>query len=742
MNKFKNFSESGSKVVTAALNIAGKMGHITVGTEHLLMGILTSGKTDGADLLVQWDINFACVYNVVLNLLGAGQQSKLTEDDLGANALNVLKHACRISADNGKALAGANEILCAICATPSCMAYHILATLTRENTDFFTKAQQLCRRKNTAEFSVNSRQKKEMKTLEKYSKNLTAQAKITPFDPCIGREKETRQVIEILLRRNKNNPCLVGLAGVGKTAIVEGLANLIVEGNVPQQMKSKSIYAIDMAWLLAGTKYRGDFEERVKSIIEEASGDRDVILFIDEIHTIVSAGGAEGAIDAANILKPALARGTVQVIGATTRDEYSRTIEKDSALDRRFCPVDVNEPDYDGTVAILQGLKDRYQDFHKITIEDCALKACTDIAVRHIHNRFLPDKAVDLLDQSCACVKVEGKTRLTSQDVHQMFFRQKGLVTQEKNSSFADMETQLNSRITGQKKAVQAMASALKRWQAGFKKDDRPIATFMFCGPTGVGKTHSCKVLADVMFPGRNAFVRIDCSEYTDRNNISKLIGSPPGYVGYDEGGRFEKEITAHSSCVVLFDEIEKAHTDLHNLLLQAMDNGFVTTSRGKKISFRNCVIVFTSNAAAGLSDRQSDLGFEKSGMAEINSHTVNTALTSVFSKEFLGRINSIVYFEKLTEQSVRTLVEKALQSVVQLMTARHITVNFDTTVTDFICRKADSHMYGARNITATVARYVEDPISEMIVTGRLKEGMSATVYATDSITVKIHQNI
>ena len=741
MNRFKNFSESGSKVITAALNIAGKMGHITVGTEHLLMGILTSGKTDSADLLCQWDINFACVYNVVLNILGAGQQAKLTEDDFGTNAVLVLKTACRISAQNGKLNAGANEILSAICYTQNCLAYHILTTLTKEDATFFAKANRLCRRKNTAEFSSVNKQKKEMKILEKYSKNLTLRAKLTPFDPCIGREKEIRQLVEILLRRNKNNPCLVGLAGVGKTAIVEGLANMIVDGNVPQQMKSKSIYSIDIARLLAGTKYRGDFEERVKSLIDEAAGDRDIILFIDEIHTIVSAGGAEGAIDAANILKPALARGTIQVIGATTRDEYSQTIEKDAALERRFCPVDIQEPDYNGAVNILQGLKSRYEEYHGIAIENDAITACVELSVKHIHNRFLPDKAVDLLDQSCASARVEGKTALSAGDVAVVISRQKGINIEEKDS-ITHLETQLNSRIIGQEKAVKSMSSALKRRQVGFKKDSAPIATFMFCGPTGVGKTHSCQVLADVLFPGQNALVRIDCSEYSDKNDISKLIGSPPGYVGYDDGGRFEKEICAHDSCVVLFDEIEKAHRDLHNLLLQTMDNGFVTTSRGKKISFRNCIIVFTSNAAANLSEKQTALGFEKLTASSVDDSALHSALNTVFSKEFLGRINQTVYFDKLDDTSVKQLVTNFLQSTIKLMVHKGITLSIDPTAIDFICKASNSALYGARNIRSAIAALVETPVSDMLVSRQLAAGMQAVIAAEDTIKIKINQPI
>ena len=745
MNRFRNFSESGGKAISSALNIAGKMGHITVGTEHLLLGILSCGKSDARDLLGQYDISFDCVYNVVLNVLGCGQSTKLGEDDFSTNGLAVLKDAYSKAVQNGKSYAGVNEILYSIVTNNRCMAYQIFLTLIKDYDNFCTKVSEMCRRKNTADFSTSAKGKKEMKIIEKYSRNLTAQAKIAPFDPCIGRENEIRQMIEILLRRQKNNPCLVGLAGVGKTAIVEGLANMIVEGNVPPQMKSKSIYAIDMAWLLAGTKYRGDFEERVKSLIEEASGDRDVILFIDEIHTIVSAGGAEGAIDAANILKPALSRGVVQVIGATTRDEYSQTIEKDAALDRRFCPVDVLEPDLTVAKDILMGLKEKYQQYHGIEITDEALEVCLDLSVKHIHNRFLPDKAIDLLDRSCAAVKVMGKERLYATDVQKVLSRQKGLSTTDGDDSakYVLLEEKLKENIIGQDKAVKAVSHTIKRWGAGLKKDDSPIATFLLCGSTGTGKTHTCKVLAQRLFTQKDALVRIDCSEYSEKNNISKLIGSPPGYVGYDEGGRLEKEILAHNSCVVLFDEIEKAHSDLHNLLLQAMDNGFITTSRGKKISFRNCIIAMTTNAAANLSQYKTVLGFEKITESSVNDEVLHHELKKYFSPEFLGRINEILYFERLDTDSVKSIIYKRLYSLEKLLLEKGITIQFDETVVNLILAKSNCDLYGARNINLLVSKIIETQISDLILRAELTEGMKAELYATDNeVAIKILQNI
>ncbi len=744
MNNFRNFSESGSKTIKSSLNIAGKMGHITVGTEHLLMGILSCGKSDAADLLAGYDVNFICVYNVALNVLGCGQPTKLGEEDFSTNAIEVLKDAYGKAIQNGKGYAGINEILYALVSNSRCMAYQIIATLIKNYSQFQQEVANLCRRKNTTDFSFASKQKKEMKTLERYSRNLTAQAKIAPFDPCIGRENEIRQLTEILLRRHKNNPCLVGLAGVGKTAIVEGLANMIIEGNVPSQMKSKSIYALDMAWLLAGTKYRGDFEERVKSIIEEAAGDRDVILFIDEIHTIVSAGGAEGAIDAANILKPALSRGIIQVIGATTRDEYAQTIEKDAALERRFCPVDVQEPDIATAKEILTGLKEKYQEFHGLDIADTALDACVNLSVKHIHNRFLPDKAVDLLDRSCAAVKVEGKEKVTEHDVLSVISRQKGMSFYEAKEfeKCMSLENKLKVGIIGQNQAVTAISNSIKRWFAGLKKEEKPIATFMLCGCTGTGKTHTCKVLADVMFPQKDALVRIDCSEYGEKNNLSKLIGSPPGYVGYDEGGRLEKEILANNGCVVLFDEIEKAHPDLHNLLLQAMDNGFITTSRGKKISFRNCVIAMTTNAAASISEKEAVLGFEKNTMKNNARDRLHMELKKYFSQEFLGRINEILYFDKLDKTSVLQIIDSRLEDITILMAGKGISLKTDSSVAEYIFNNSNSNMFGARDINSVISRLVETKISDMLLSNQLKKGMSACLVAeSDGIKVKILQS-
>ncbi|MBP0980157.1 MAG: ATP-dependent Clp protease ATP-binding subunit [Oscillospiraceae bacterium] len=745
MNIFKNFSESGSRAIAAAINIAGKMGHITVGTEHLLMGILSCGKSDATDLLAEYEIDFSCVYNVTFNILGSGQQTKLGEDDFSSNAVQVLKNACLKAAQNGKISAGINEIFYSIATSPKCMAYQIIATLTQNSSDFIAKASKMCRRKNTAEFISDSKSKHEMKNLEKYSKNLTAQAKISHFDPCIGREKEITQLIEILLRRQKNNPCLVGQAGVGKTAIVEGLANMIVEGNVPEQIKGKSIYALDMAWLLAGTKYRGDFEERIKTVMDEAAANKNVILFIDEIHTIVSAGGAEGAIDAANIMKPALARGKVQVIGATTRDEYAASIEKDAALERRFCPVDIQEPTFNQAVEILKGLKTKYEQYHGISISDSAATAAVELSIKHIPNRFLPDKAIDLLDQSCASVRVSGKEYLSEKDILSVIARQRGIEITDsiQQQRYINMENSLMSYIKGQDSAVSKIASALKGWCAGLKDDSGPIASFLFCGPTGTGKTYSSTVLADFLFPGENALVRIDCAEYSEKSNVSKLIGSSPGYVGYEEGGRLEKELPAKNKCVLLLDEIEKAHSDLHNILLSAMDSGFITTGRGKKISFKNCIIIMTSNAASDLTEKSASIGFEKHPQVSKTEKTVAKELKKYFSQEFLGRINEIVYFNPLDKESHGKIAKGCIDELCIRLATKGISFEYDYRLPDYICNKSETDDFGARNIKSLVASFLQTPISNMILSGQLSG--NAKLYATiedEKISFKTTQYI
>ena len=748
MYKFKNFSESGNKCISSSISIAGKMGHITVGTEHLLLGIISCGKSDATDLLSEYDINFSCVYNIVANLIGTGKNTFLSEEDLSANAILVLKTAYSKAIRNNKESAGVNEILYAMLSVKSCMAYQIITTLVKDTDVFCKKMERL--QQNSGMDIRKTENKKELKNLEKYSRNLTEMATLSAFDPCIGRDKEINQVIEILLRRQKNNPCLIGMAGVGKTAIVEGLANLIASGNVPPQMQSKTIYALDMAYLLAGTKYRGDFEERLKAIIDEASYNKDVILFIDEVHIIVSAGGAEGAIDAANILKPALSRGIIQVIGATTMDEYRKTIEKDSALERRFSPVNVLEPSKEKSIEILLGLKEKYENFHHISISDKAIEKSVELSVKYINYRFLPDKAVDILDQSCAAALLEGEKILSPNHVIKTVSKISGVpldkIKNEERKKLIFMESDLSQKIVGQEKATKAMTDALKRWRAGLKKNNGPIATFLFCGPTGVGKTYSCKVLCEELFNDESCLIRIDCTEYTEKNDVTKLIGAPPGYVGYDDGGRLEKEISGHPNNIILFDEVEKAHSDLHNLLLQIMDEGFVTNSKGKKLRFQNSIIVMTSNLGAKeMNEKKTSFGF--SPYSNIQNNVVGDkakkAVKEFFSPEFIARIDNIIAFNSLSKEDIKLIIRQQVDGLCQKLLKQDISIDFDESIVSYICEKCNSIEYGARQIKNTITELLENKISDMIITGRLDAGASAVLCVNnDDVSIKICEKV
>ena len=731
MYKFKNFSESANRSISSAIDIAEKMGHITVGTEHILLGIMSQGKSDVNDLLEKENINFTSLYNTISAIFGTGPSSTLTHEDLSVNAVTVLKNAGVTAQANLKWTVDTSDILFEILHVEECMAKQILLMYIKDEQAFTLSVHRICRKFGCLQFQNVKREeevKKEYKILEKYSKNLVKQAKQNAFDPCVERDVEINRILEILLRRQKNNPCIVGPAGVGKTAIVEGVANMIAQKTAPSEMWNKVIYSLDITQLLAGTKYRGDFEERLKDIIEEVSGDRDVILFIDEIHIIASAGAAEGAIDAANILKPALARGKVQVIGATTEDEYRKIIEKDSALERRFCKVVVNEPSVEATIKILNSLKSRYESHHKIQIESQAVESCVKLSERYIQGRYLPDKAVDLMDCACARTKLAEKSILTKDIVENVISEYtriplEQLSKQEKND-FKDLEKNLQSNIIGQEKAVKAVADAMKKWRAGLREQNRPISSFLFLGPTGVGKTQTCKMLSKCLYGDEKAIIRIDCSEYGEKNDINKLIGSPPGYVGYEDGGKLEKELLNKPYSVVLFDEIEKAHPDLCNLLLQILDDGFVTTSSGKEVSFKNAVIIMTSNVGAQqINSNAGELGFsvQTNSKDKINEQKIQLALKEHFSPEFIGRIDEIITFEILTQQNVEKIAEIMLEQLKMRLNNLNITLNCSDNLLKYVSQKGYSVNYGARPLRKEISDTIENFLSEKIFDGKIK---------------------
>ena len=731
MYRFKNFQESANRSVSAGIDIAEKMGHITVGTEHILLGILSQGKNDANDLLEKEDITFAAVHSAVAAVMGTGPHSSLCHEDLSINAVTVLKNANIIAQTNLKWSVDVNEILLAIIRQPDCMAKQILAMFIKDEKRFEADLNRVCRKFGTLQFQNTEKKeeaKKEYKNLDKYAKNLVKQAQQKEFDPCLERDGEIQRIIEILMRRQKNNPCIVGPAGVGKTAVVEGVANMIANKTAPPEIWNKQIYSLDVTQLIAGTKYRGDFEDRLKNIIEEVSGDRDIILFIDEIHIIATAGAAEGAIDAANIMKPALARGKVQVIGATTQDEYRRIIEKDSALERRFSKVALEEPDTETAIKILKGVKTRYEEHHSIKIEDDAAAAAVKLSQRYIQGRYLPDKAVDLLDQACSRAKLTGAEVLTPQTVEKVVSDQTKIpveqLTAQEKSNYANLEDNLRSSIIGQDKAVKAVADAMKKWRAGLTEQNRPIASFMFLGPTGVGKTQTCKVLSRCIYGDEKAMVRIDCSEYGEKNDVNKLIGSPPGYVGYEDGGKFEKELLPKPYSVVLFDEIEKAHPDLCNLLLQILDDGFVTTSGGKTVSFRNAVIIMTSNVGAeGMISRSGELGFSKNTPTreELVKKRILKELKQKFSPEFIGRIDQIVTFEHLSAESVEKIADIMLEQLKARLGNLNITLDCSPQLVKYISHKGYSSGYGARPLRKEISNTIENFLSEGIFNGKIK---------------------
>ncbi|MBE6887991.1 MAG: ATP-dependent Clp protease ATP-binding subunit [Ruminococcaceae bacterium] len=731
MYRFKNFTESANRSINAGIDIAEKMGHITVGSEHILMGILSQGKNDVNDLMEQENISFSAIYNAVAAVMGTGPHSSLTHEDLSLNAVTVLKNANTIAQGNLKWTVDVAEILLAVMNREKCMAKQILEMFIEDKKLFCEQLHTICRKFGALQFQNVRKEeeaKKEYRNLEKFGKNLVKQAQLNAFDPCIARDGEIRRILEILMRRQKNNPCLVGQAGVGKTAIVEGVANMIAAKTAPCEMWNKSIYSIDITQLIAGTKYRGDFEERLKNIIDEVSGDKNIILFIDEIHIITSAGAAEGAIDAANILKPALARGQVQVIGATTMEEYRRVIEKDSALERRFSKVMVNEPDEASAIEIINGLKSKYENHHNLKITPSAASACVKLSKRYIQGRFLPDKAVDLLDETCAGAKLSGCTEIDEKQVEKVISRQTGIpleqLDRQNKRDFSDLEDNLKNSIIGQEKAVKAVASAMKKWRVGLREQDRPISSFLFLGPTGVGKTQTCKVLSRCLYGDEKAIIRIDCSEYGEKNDINKLIGSPPGYVGYEDGGKLEKELIARPYSIVLFDEIEKAHPDLCNLLLQIMDDGFITSNTGKTVSFKNAVVIMTSNVGAKqITAKTADLGFSAKGRKqnEINTAKVTAALKERFSPEFIGRIDDIIVFDTLDMESVEKITRLMVEQLSRRLENLHISLECSSSLLKYISQKGYSENYGVRPLRKEIGATIENFLSEGIFNGKIK---------------------
>ncbi|MBO5211295.1 MAG: ATP-dependent Clp protease ATP-binding subunit [Clostridia bacterium] len=790
---FKGFTAKGNEGLNQAINSAELLGHTYVGSEHLLLGLLRVGGGVAFTVLEKHGVTADAVEELMRSQIGCGTRTRLSPDFFTPRAKQVLEIALSSKASNGKQFVGSEHILLGILGEGDNFAIRFLndlgvdvANLTRElleaiGLDINTKTEKA------------SKAPKEDKTptLSKYGRDLTEEAKNGKIDPVIGRFDEVQRVIQILCRRTKNNPCLVGEPGVGKTAIIEGLAQQIVDGNVPEILLNKRIFSLDLTGMVAGTKYRGDFEERIKAVIEEVTKSDDVIVFIDEIHTIIGAGSAEGSTDAANILKPSLARGEFQLIGATTLSEYRKNIEKDSALERRFQPVTVNEPSEEDSILILKGIRDKYEAHHKVSITDSAVISAVKLSSRYISDRYLPDKAIDLIDEAASRVRLAASTvpekikeleqkvseteaekeeaiasqgferaaalrddvlklraeleaekenwrketakvngSVTEKEIAEIVSSWTGVpvsqLTEEESARLLRMEDELHARIVGQDEAVTAVAKAIRRGRVGLKDPKRPIGSFIFLGPTGVGKTELCKALAAAMFGNENMMIRLDMSEYMEKHTVSRLVGSPPGYVGFEEGGQLTEKVRRNPYSVILFDEIEKAHHDVFNILLQILEDGILTDSQGRRVDFKNTVIIMTSNIGARLiTDKRVSFGFSQ-GDGDENKDikaSVLAELKNAFRPEFINRVDDIIVFSKLTKSQIELIAEKMLENLKQRTRAIDIEISFDNSVKSALAQIGFDAVYGARPLRREIQNKIEDALSEKILDGSIKTG-------------------
>lgn len=810
MYQFKGFTEKANKALNLAIESAEEMRHNYVGTEHILYGLVKEGSGVAATALNECGVTEDALREKLESINGTMSLVELTPDDFTPRTKRVLRAAVIISSKTGYTYVGTEHLLLAILSESDSYAVAFLEELgvsVERLAQAVSKGMQGGADDGFGGFENESAPNGSQKggsALDKFGRDLTQAAKNGEIDPVIGREKEIQRVIQILSRRTKNNPVLIGEPGVGKTAVAEGLALEIAKGNVPEILKDKRVVSLDLTGMVAGAKYRGDFEERIKAAIDEVKKSKNTILFIDELHTIVGAGAAEGSADAANILKPSLARGDFQVIGATTLNEYRKYIEKDAALERRFQPVKVGEPTPEQAVQILKGLRDSYEAHHKVKITDEAINAAVTLSSRYIADRYLPDKAIDLIDEGASKVRLASLTspdnvkeledeiadyekekassineqdferaarlrdeqkelqtklddakkkwqeqqkgnsgEVTAEDIAKIVSEWTGIpvvqLTKEESERLLNMENVLHERVIGQSEAVTAIAKAIRRGRVGLKDPKRPVGSFIFLGPTGVGKTELCKALAEAMFGDENAMLRLDMSEYMEKHTVSKLIGSPPGYVGFEEGGQLTEKVRRKPYSVVLFDEIEKAHPDVFNMLLQILEDGRLTDSQGRTVDFKNTVIIMTSNVGARLiTEKQSSLGFnsenenaEESEKKDIKE-LVTGELRKVFRPEFLNRVDDIIVFNKLNKDEIKQIAVKMLKTLENRLDKMNIKISFTDNAVSEIADKGFDENYGARPLRRAIQNEIEDPLSEQMLEGKVKDGAVVTCDFSD----------
>ncbi len=796
MYKFTGFTEKANRALNRAIETAEDMGHTYIGSEHLLSALLFEETGSIQTSFSSRGITAQAVQNAVRKAIGTGIPTVLSPADFTPRAKNIIEKSISLAATESSGYVGTEHLFRSLLSQEESSAGEVLKAAGVSLPlllDEITNGTRSGVSSSSTSFKRQRGQKSSTPSLDKYGQDLTAKAHKNEIDPVIGREKEIERVIQILSRRTKNNPCLIGEPGVGKTAIAEGLARKIVGGDVPEILKDKRLVTLDLTGMVAGTKYRGDFEERIKGCIDEVIKAKDVILFIDEVHNLIGTGSAEGAVDAANILKPTLARGELQLIGATTLNEYKKHIEKDSALERRFQPIKVGEPSEAEAVDILRGLRDRYEAHHKVKITDGAITAAVKLSARYISDRYLPDKAIDLVDEAASRVRLrsfttpdeireledkladvtkEKNAAVDGQDFEKaatLRDREKELMSQitvsrtrwkeenarEKGSVGAKeiseiisswtgipvteiskqegerllrMEEVLHKRVIGQDKAVSAVSRALRRGRSGLRDPKRPMGSFLFLGPTGVGKTELCKALAQAVFGTEDSVIRFDMSEFMEKHNTSRLVGSPPGYVGYDEGGQLTEKVRRKPYSVILFDEIEKAHPDVFNIMLQLLDDGILTDSQGRTVSFKNTIIIMTSNLGAKLIAGESkSIGFAQNGDDESKNEKIEKAvmaeLKRAFRPEFINRLDEIIVFRRLKKEETEIIAHKLLAELTSRLAEQEITLTFSKEVAQQIAKAGFDPVYGARPLKRELRKQVEDPLSQLILEGKLERG-------------------